>query len=96
MTPRYLVSSFTGRVVVPSFIIGFLFNIFPNTIAIVLVGDIVILYLWHQLWIFLIAVFAFISNSLRLFPLIRMHKSSAYAANLSYTFFVIEEAQQVV
>jgi len=49
MTPRYLVSSFTGRVVVPSFMTGFLFSVFPNTIAYVLVGDIVILYLWHQL-----------------------------------------------
>jgi len=78
MTPRYLVSSFTGRVVVPSFIIGFLFNVFPNTIAIVLVGDIVILYLWHQLWI-VFAVFALISSSLRLFSLMRMHRSSAYA-----------------
>jgi len=80
MTPRYLVSSFTERGVVPSFIIGFLFNVFPNTTASVLVGDIVILYLWYQLCIVLIAVFALISSSLRLFLLIRMHKSSAYAA----------------
>jgi hypothetical protein len=32
------------------------------------------------LWITPTAVFAFISSSLRLFPLMRMHKSLAYAA----------------
>jgi hypothetical protein len=32
------------------------------------------------LWIVLTAVFALFSSSLRLFPFIRMHKSSAYAA----------------
>jgi len=76
---KYLVSFFTGRVIVSSFIIDFIFNVFRNTIAYVLMSNIVILYLWHQLWIVLTAVFAFISNSLWL-PLTRIYRSSTYAA----------------
>jgi len=84
--PRYLVSFFTGRMVVPIIIISF-FSVLRNTTASILVSDIVILYLSHQLWITPTAVFAFISSSLRLFPLMRMHKSLAYAAKSVIPFF---------
>jgi len=80
--PRYLVFSFTEKVVIPSFIIGFLFSVLPNTIACVL-GHYHLVSLTPIIdgsYCFCLSIFAFISNSLRLLPPIRMHRSSAYAA----------------